>query len=114
GDHCPRAIKDDGHLLPKTPHGVLGSDLIQADAARSSRAIRCTVPTPTPTSRAILMMPLSPPISAARIAASVLLGIRLRPIGFPLFVPFRRARAIPARLRSSLMLRSNSAKTPSI
>jgi len=43
---------------------------------------------------------------------STLALMRGRPIAFPLFVPLALARAKPALTRATIMLRSNSAKTP--
>ena len=57
--------------------------------------IFCTVPTPTPTRRAVLMMPV-PLASSAEICSTVRRDIRGRPIGLPLRVPFSRARTSPA------------------
>src|SRR5580700_9928786 len=57
--------------------------------------IRCTIPAPTPHSRAVLWMPL-PAARDARIASSTFALVRARPIGLPLFVTVLRALAIPA------------------
>src|SRR6516162_3005136 len=78
-----------------------------------SALIRCTTLVPVLHSRAVLRMPL-PFASAARIAASFVTSILARPIGFPLLVPFSRALASPAWIRSWMIVRSNSANTPSI
>src|SRR5512132_1279893 len=71
--------------------------------------IRCTVPRPTPHAAATLRM-LRPSASAARIACSVLPSVR----GRPRCLPSARALAMPARMRSTMIARSNSANTPSI
>jgi hypothetical protein len=58
-------------------------------------------------------MPL-PEVNEARIAFSTFGSILGLPIAFPLRVPHFRALAMPAMVRSVMIERSNSAKTPSI
>jgi len=60
---------------------------------------RCTVLDPTRHSRAVFNIPL-PLASEARIASSIFGSTRARPIGLPLLVPFSRALAMPALMRS--------------
>jgi hypothetical protein len=70
---------------------------------------RITVPTPTPSSRAIRRSPV-PSARAARFAATFLASvtsIRRR----PRVTPSSRARARPARTRSRMIARSNSANS---
>src|SRR3977135_1751858 len=54
-------------------------------------------------------MPISPFSRAARMLASVSSSIRGRPIGLPLRVPLAAALDMPARTRSRIIDRSNSA-----
>jgi hypothetical protein len=84
-------VTDDG--LEYSLHG-------SAFLARAiSALIRWTPLLPVPHSRAVLRMPL-PLASAERIAASLRGSILARPIGLPLLVPFSRALASPACMRS--------------
>jgi hypothetical protein len=81
--------------------------------ARISAAILATVALPVPSNRAVFRMP-APAAREARTASSRSALIFGLPNAFPLLVPSRFARAMPARTRSTIRLRSNSAKTPSI
>jgi hypothetical protein len=74
-----------------------------------SSLIRCTVPTPRPTSFATLMMPF-PERSALRAAVFAASSI----LGRPRVVPFALARFRPAITRSRIIALSNSANTPII
>jgi len=71
----------------------------QHNAYYKAALILCTTPTPTLCLVAILWMPCLPCCRAFAIAASILAGIRGRPIGLPLLVPLSRARAMPAMMR---------------
>jgi hypothetical protein len=75
--------------------------------------MRATVSLPAPTSRAVFRMPF-PSAREARTAASFLAAIFGRPNGLPLLVPRWRALAMPDLTRSTMIDRSNSAKTPSL
>ena len=99
--------------LPNSLYDVEAVPRIASLARAISDLIRCTTLVPVLNSRAVLRTPL-PLASAARIAASVVASILARPIGFPLLVPFSRALASPAWIRSWMIVRSNSANTPSI
>jgi hypothetical protein len=79
-----------------------------------SAFIRCTTPTPAPCLAAILWMPYLPCCKALAMAALILAATRGHPIGLPLLVPFSRARATSAMMRSFRIERSSSANTPAI
>jgi hypothetical protein len=78
--------------------------------ARSSLAIRATVPVLIPSALADLRMPF-PACNDRRTAASRFTSSFGLPIGCPLFVPLRFARATPARTRSRIIAASNSANS---
>ena len=81
--------------------------------ATISRLIRWTVPLPTPTTLAVLSMPV-PLESCCRTRSSILSSTLGRPWGLPDLVPCCLARAIPAFTRATIISRSNSLKTPSM
>ena len=104
-------------------YGVSGQSRRSCRSARSSsprsgcagryrdggEARRCTTLTPTPASFAVLMIP----VPAAR-NCSMCASVSASTFGLPSVFPCSRARARPALTRSTMQLRSNSAKTPHI
>jgi hypothetical protein len=69
----------------------------------------CTTDTPQPHSRAVFRTPVAL-ANSALIASILQRGVSGRPIGLQLFVPRLRARAIPARTRSWMILVDGDSK----
>ena len=82
-------------------------------AASKGRLIRCTVLASTP-NRAAILRTLSPVSLRAFRAAEMRASMSAAMRGRPSRLPSALARRSPARTRSWMIERSNSAKTPSI
>jgi hypothetical protein len=101
-----------GQPWPPMRRQLLASFYATALTPSKGRLIRCTVLGSTPKRAAILRTPSARPgvLRAARICLSSSAGIRGRPSCLPSSLALRR----PARTRSWIIDRSNSANTPII
>jgi hypothetical protein len=97
-----------------TAHARLGAGPAQAlgSAQVAAGVSRNTVPTPTPSSRAILRTPTPRARIARTLAARD--GSAFSSLGLPSVTPSSLALASPAFTRSWIIERSNSANTPII